>query len=101
MNNSWRNLLIIGVLALTITIAWEVSQTSEGVREEFNPIINRMERTVLFPANLEAHIKSGAANLHNSTMLFNTPNPANGNTQIENTNPDSNVQNANPEVVQQ
>jgi hypothetical protein len=63
MNKGWRNLVIIGVLALIFTIGWELYQAQEGGREEFNPFINVLDRQMLFQPKLETHIKNGAANV--------------------------------------
>ncbi len=63
MNSAWRNLLIIGIITLLLTVGWEIYQAGDGGREEFNPFVNPIENTVLFPASLETHIQNGQANL--------------------------------------
>jgi hypothetical protein len=63
MNKGWRNLVIIGVIALLFTIGWELYQAQEGGREEFNPFVNVLDRALLFPPKLEEHIKNGSANV--------------------------------------
>ncbi len=69
MNKGWRNLLIIGVLALLFTVGWEIYQTNDGGRDDFNPFVNVLDRSVLFPVTLENHIKNGAANIINSDAV--------------------------------
>lgn len=66
MNKGWRNLLIIGVLALLFTVGWEIYQTNDGGRDDFNPFVNVLDRSILFPVTLENHIKNGAANIINT-----------------------------------
>jgi hypothetical protein len=63
MNKGWRNLVIIGVLALLFTIGWEIYQAGDGGRADFIPFINVLDRNNLFPTSLENHIKNGSANL--------------------------------------
>ncbi len=70
MNSAWRNLLIIGIITLILTVGWEVYQAGDGGREEFNPFVNPIENTVLFPASLETHIQNGQVNLIQDSSDF-------------------------------
>ncbi len=63
MNKAWRNLLIIGIIALGATIAWEIYQAADGGRENFNPFVNQLPNDELFSDELEKHIQDGQANL--------------------------------------
>ncbi len=62
--------IVTYTITLILTVGWEVYQAGDGGREEFNPFVNPIENTVLFPASLETHIQNGRVNLIQDSSDF-------------------------------
>jgi hypothetical protein len=58
MNRPWLVLIIVGIVILIATIAFQFYQVSSGAESKINQIIIPMPRSNLITKNLETHLLS-------------------------------------------
>lgn len=57
MNKYWKYLVYLGIFSLLALIAWELFQTADGGRSDFNIVVVEMPREVLITKRLEGHLE--------------------------------------------
>lgn len=58
MGNTWRILIVIGVVSLLAVVGWEFFQIASGGRTSFSLTVNEMNRSNLISDSVESHIRN-------------------------------------------
>lgn len=58
INKKLVYLILAGILALIVVVAWEAYQVASGGRSTFSLVVVEMPTEELFPGNLENHLQN-------------------------------------------